>query len=160
MTQVSSPRLQSLHSRRSTDDVQHKCCPLTCGLHALALASMPGKIDKAAEVVGDAVGTVEAAAAVAGSRVRQGLSEAATAIGSSKAAGRVEKQAHPIKKAAAKKAKSIKKTIKRQATVAKRRSSRPRRSARSKWRLPNARLLGVRRRPRRRRLSRSARPPR
>ena len=82
---------------------------------------MPDKLDKAAEVVGDAVGTIETAAAAAGSRVRQGVSEAATVIGASKTAGRVEKQARPIRKAAAKKAKSIKKTIKKQAAVAKRR---------------------------------------
>jgi hypothetical protein len=93
---------------------------------------MPGKIDKAAEVVGDAVDTVEAAAAVAGSRVRQGLSEAATAIGSSKAVGRVEKQARPLKKAAAKKAKSIKKTIKKQATVAKRKATTAKKTAKKR----------------------------
>jgi hypothetical protein len=82
---------------------------------------MPDKLDKAAEVVGDAVGTIETAAVAAGSRVRQGVSEAATVIGASKTADRVEKQARPIRKAAAKKAKSIKKTIKKQAAVAKRR---------------------------------------
>jgi len=38
---------------------------------------MPGKIDRAAEAVGDAVGTAEAAAAAAGSKVRRGLSDAA-----------------------------------------------------------------------------------
>src|ERR1700684_1455759 len=82
---------------------------------------MAHKLDKAAEVVGDAVGTIETAALTAGSRVRQGVSEAATVIGASKTADRVETRARPIRKAAAKKAKSIKKTIKKQAAVAKRR---------------------------------------
>ena len=47
------------------------------------ISPMPDNLDKAAEVVGDAVGTIETAAAEAGSRVRQGLSEAATTIGTS-----------------------------------------------------------------------------
>ena len=93
---------------------------------------MPAKIDKAAEVVGDAVGTVEAAAAAAGTKVRQGLSEAATTIGSSKTAGRIEKQARPIKKAAVKKAKAIKRTIKKQATVVKRKATGAEKTAKKK----------------------------
>jgi len=84
---------------------------------------MPENLDKAAEVVGDAVGTIETAAVVAGSKVRQGLSEAAATIGNSKTADLVEKRARPIRKAAAKKAKSIKKTIKKQAAVAKRKAT-------------------------------------
>ena len=50
--------------------------------------SMPNKLDHAAEVVGDAVGAVEAATATAGKRVKQGLSEAAATIGSSRTAER------------------------------------------------------------------------
>src|SRR5580692_4300927 len=63
------------------------------------ISPMPERIDRAAEVVGDAVVTIETAAAAAGSKVRQGLSDAATAIGSSKTADLVEKQARPIRKA-------------------------------------------------------------
>ena len=53
---------------------------------------MPSKLDRAAELVGDAVGTIETATATAGTRAQQGLSEAATAIAGSAAIDRVEKK--------------------------------------------------------------------
>ena len=65
---------------------------------------MPSKLDHAAEIVGDAVGTAGAATAAAGKRVQQGLSEAAAAISSSDTATRIEKRLSPSRKKVAKKA--------------------------------------------------------
>ena len=72
---------------------------------------MPSKLDHAAEIVGDAIGTVGAA----GKRVQQGLSEAGTAIGSSATADRIEKRLRPTRKALAKRARRAKKTAKKRA---------------------------------------------
>ena len=76
---------------------------------------MPSKLDRAAELVGDAVGSVGAATAAAGKRVQQGLSEAGTAIGSSATADRIEKRLRPTRKALAKKTSRVKKTAKKRA---------------------------------------------
>ena len=76
---------------------------------------MPSKLDHAAEIVGEAVGTVGAATAAAGKRVQQRLSEAETAIGSSATADRIEKRLRPTRKALAKKASRAKKTAKKRA---------------------------------------------
>jgi hypothetical protein len=76
---------------------------------------MPSKLDHAAEVVGDAVGTVGAATAAAGKRVQQGLSEAAAAIGSSDTADRIERRLVPTRKAIANKVTRAKKTAKKRA---------------------------------------------
>ena len=84
---------------------------------------MPNRLDKAAEVVGDAVGTLETASTAAGSRLKQGLNEAVTAIESSKSAKRVQKKARPLVKKAARKAKSLKKTAKKRATAVRRKST-------------------------------------
>ena len=77
---------------------------------------MPGKLDHAAEMVGDAVGTVGAATTAAGKRVQQGLSEAATAISTSDTATRIEKRLSPTRKKVAKKAARAKKAAKKRAT--------------------------------------------
>jgi hypothetical protein len=98
----------------------------------LAYCSMPTKLDKAAEVVGEAVGTLETAAAAAGSRVKQGLSEAATAISGSKSADRVEKSTRPLRKSAAKKAKSIKRATKKEAAVVKRKAAGAKKTAKKR----------------------------
>jgi DNA-binding protein HU-beta len=79
---------------------------------------MPSKLDRAAALVGDAVGTIETATGAAGTRVQQGLSKAATAIAESSAVDRMEKKTRPIRRAAAEKAVGIKKTAKRRATTA------------------------------------------
>ena len=76
---------------------------------------MPNKLDHAADIVGDAVGTVGAATAAAGKRVQQGLSEAAAAIGSSETADQIERKLAPTRKAIAKKAARAKKTTKKRA---------------------------------------------
>ena len=64
------------------------------------MASCLNRLDKAAKLVGDAVGTVETATAAAGSRLKQGLNEAVTAIEASKSAELVKKQAGPLVKKA------------------------------------------------------------
>ena len=84
---------------------------------------MPSKLDHTAEIVGDAVGTVSAATAAASKRVRQGLSEAAAAVGSSKAIDRIEKRLAPAKKAATKKVGTAKKVAKKQVTTAAKKAS-------------------------------------
>ena len=81
---------------------------------------MPGRLDKTAGLVGDAVGTIEAATTATGSRVRQGIDEAVTAIETSKSAERVKRQTRPLVKSAARRAKSLKKTAKKRAATAKR----------------------------------------
>ena len=65
---------------------------------------MPRKLDKAAAIVGEAVGTVESATAIAADHVWAGLSEARKAIRGSPTSDRVEKATAPAKKAATKKA--------------------------------------------------------
>ena len=84
---------------------------------------MPSRLDKAAELVGEAIGTVEAASTVAGARARQGLSEARAVIEASESARRIEKRAGPIARKTAKKVKSIKKTTKRKATNSKKKAA-------------------------------------
>ena len=84
---------------------------------------MPNRLDKAAGLVGDAVGTIATATAVAGSRLRQGLDEAVTAIEASKSAERLERQSRPLREGAARKAKSLKKTAKKQSAAAKRKAT-------------------------------------
>src|ERR1700722_10295746 len=81
---------------------------------------MPGRLDKTAGLVGDAVGTIEAATTATGSRLRQGIDEAVTAIETSKSAERVKRQTRPLVKSAARRAKSLKKTAKKRAATAKR----------------------------------------
>jgi hypothetical protein len=94
--------------------------------------TMPSKVDRAAEFVGDAVGTIETAAATAGSRVEQGLSEAATVIAGSKAADRIETKTRPIRKAAAKRASKIQKAAKKRASTATRKASGAKKSAKKR----------------------------
>jgi hypothetical protein len=84
---------------------------------------MANKLEKAAEIVGDAVGTIETAAAAAGSRVSQGLSEGGAAIAASETGQRLKKRSRPARKAAAKKAIRIKKTATKRAGVAKRKAT-------------------------------------
>ena len=80
---------------------------------------MPSRLDKAAELVGDAIGTVETASKVAGKRTQQGLREAKAVIEASESANRIEKRARPIAKKTAKKVESIKRTAKRKAAISK-----------------------------------------
>src|ERR1700733_885098 len=84
--------------------------------------SMPSKLDHAAEVLGDAVGAVEVATATAGKRVKQGLSEAAATIGSSRTAERVEQRLDPTRKAVAKKVARAKKASKKRVASVKRKA--------------------------------------
>ena len=93
---------------------------------------MPSRLDKAAGMLGDAVGTIETATARAGSILRQGLDEAVTAIEASKSAQRVEKQARPLLEGAARKAKSLKKTAKKQTAVAKRKATGAKKTAKKR----------------------------
>ena len=79
---------------------------------------MARKLGHTAEIVGDALGSVSAATTAAGKRVRQGLSEAAAAISSSKTANRIEERLAPAKKVAAKKVDAARKTGKKQVTDA------------------------------------------
>jgi hypothetical protein len=46
---------------------------------------VPDRLEKATKFVGDAVGTVETATTAAGSRLKQGLKEAGTAIEATRA---------------------------------------------------------------------------
>jgi hypothetical protein len=96
------------------------------------LTSMPDKLNKAAEVLGDAVGTIETAAAAAGSRIRQGLGEGGNAVADSKTGQRLKKRSRPARKAAGKKAKSIKKTAKKRAGVAKRKATGAKKTAKKR----------------------------
>lgn len=84
---------------------------------------MPNKVDRAAESVGDVVGTIEAALATGGTKVQQGLSQAATAIAGSNAVDRIEKKTRPIRKTATKRAAKIKKTAKKRASTAARKAT-------------------------------------
>ena len=98
------------------------------------------KLDRVAKKVGHAVGTLEVAAEAAGKRARQGVVEAAAAIGSSDTVDRIQTQAAPTRKSAKKKVTGVKnvakattkkatktasagtKTTKRKATTAKKRA--------------------------------------
>lgn len=78
---------------------------------------MPDRLEKATKLVGNAVGTVETATAAAGSRLKQGLKEAVTAIEATKSAELVKKQTGPLVDKTAKKAKRLKRTSKKQAAA-------------------------------------------
>ena len=54
------------------------------------------KLDSAAQIVGEAVGTIKVAIAVIAARVRQGLREAAAIVGASTTADRIGRRSHPI----------------------------------------------------------------
>ena len=78
---------------------------------------MPDRLERATKLVGDAVGTVETATAAAGSRLKQGLKKAVTAIEATKNAELVKKQTGPLVDKATGKAKSQKRTSKKQAAA-------------------------------------------
>jgi hypothetical protein len=69
------------------------------------------KLDSAAQIVGEAVGTIKVAIAVVAARVRQGLREAAAIIGASTTADRIGQRSHPIRKMIRQKAVSAKNRI-------------------------------------------------
>jgi hypothetical protein len=100
--------------------------------NAINLESHAEQTRSGRTVVGDAVGTIETATGAAGTRVQQGLSEAATVITESSAAGRMEKKTRPIRRAAAKKAARIKKTARKRATTATRKASAAKKTARKR----------------------------
>ena len=84
---------------------------------------MASKLNRIAGLVGEAVGSVEAATAGAGSKAQRRFGDAASAIGSSSAADRIDKRTKPIRKAIAKKAASAKKVAKKKAAPAKRKAA-------------------------------------
>ena len=79
---------------------------------------MTNRLNRVAEVVGDAAGTLEAAAAAGGSKAREGLDDAAATIAKSDIADRIDKRTGAARKAIAKRVAGAKKVAKKRATTA------------------------------------------
>jgi hypothetical protein len=75
-------------------------------------------LDRAAELVGDVVGTVGGASEIIGSRARQGLDEAASAVSQSDVVESLEESLDPARKAIKRKVRKAKKVVKRQRAIA------------------------------------------
>ena len=74
---------------------------------------MTKKLDDMAELIGNTVGTIEAASIVAGASLHEGMSEAVGIAGSSTVAKQLEKRTRPTRKSLTKKAEKSKKTAKK-----------------------------------------------
>jgi hypothetical protein len=79
---------------------------------------MTNRLNRVAEVIGDAAGTLEAAAVSGGSKARESLDDATAAIAKSDIADRIDKRTGRARKAIAKRIVRAKKVAKKRATTA------------------------------------------
>jgi peptide/nickel transport system ATP-binding protein len=93
-------------------------CPQPTAARFATLVTMTNKFDQAAKIVGDTLGTIEAAAAAVGTRVEQGFNEAVAVVSSSNTVERIEKGTAPARKAIAKNLAKAKKSAKKRVASA------------------------------------------
>ena len=95
---------------------------------------MADRLDRAAEVIGDALGKLEVTTAAVAGKAEDGLNEASHVIATSETAGKIQERLAPARKALKKHAAKARKAVKRGATTASKKAARTKKAARGKRR--------------------------